>query len=143
MNARMDEQWFGYLLLTISVASVIILFVASLRMRIGKRFWATTLMVLGSSMLLGGTLLAFLLFLLEQSSQQIQEPILISIIFACLFLIGPLLFFIGFFGLCARWGATGRRRTELREITAALSAAQATRTENLSNEPSPHTNIPS
>lgn len=120
----MNEEHFGYFSFGVMILSVIAIFIGCLAIRKGTTFWVTKLMFIGSLLLLSGTFLMLILIYGDLSNTFIIHDFF-GFILTGLFLLGLLLFFIGFFGFCARWGASGRRRAELLEITAALAAAQS------------------
>lgn len=137
----MDDEWLGYLVPVAFLVSTALLFLGSLGASRGNSFWATRLMTAGSAMMMGGMALVVILFLAEEfTAFSVDGGISLVVIFGLLFLLGPLLFFIALFGFCARWGATGRRRAELREITTALRAAQAAAQSSTQVSPSPQRN---
>lgn len=127
----MDEDIYGYIMLGVMVLSVVAIFIGCLAIRRGTTNWATKFMFIGSLLQLAGTLL-MLLFIYAEATDAftVNEFEFLGFSVAGLLLLGPILFFIGFFGFCARWGASGRRRAELREITSALAAAQSANSRN-------------
>ena len=97
-------------------------------------------MLIGSGLILGGSSLLFLIIITSEffytaSFNGIGSGIFAAVSPLLFGLLGPLLFIIGFFGFCARWGATGKRQAELLEITAALTAARDAQNRSTSSEP--------
>ena len=123
----MNDDNFGYFILTVLMSSVVVAFVASLFLKKGTTFWATKLMLIGSSaLLLAGSFSTIWIIIENLGPSPILNSAWIQVSLGICYLLGMLLFSIGLFGFCARWGAAGRRRAELHEITAALSATQKT-----------------
>ena len=136
----MDEEFYWYLFYGALYLTSICLFIGSLRTLKGRTSWATTLMLIGSGLILGGSSLLFLIMITSEffytaSFNGIGSGIFAAVSSLLFGLLGPLLFIIGFFGFCARWGATGKRQAELLEITAALTAARDAQNRSTSSEP--------
>lgn len=121
----MDEDLWGILFLLIFFGCVSLLFFGAKSARKGKDFWAVRLVFSGSILMFVSAIVIGLFALASIfSSEYLGGPEVIAVIFYFVLLLGILLYLIGFIGFCARWGATGKRRAELLEITAALSAAR-------------------
>ncbi|MGJ8725898.1 MAG: hypothetical protein ACSHYB_15190 [Roseibacillus sp.] len=134
----MNEQLTISLLLTGVLSTVVLLFIGALKAQKGTQFWAIRLLLYGATLLVISTsiMVAFGLwfFLTDQSSSHSFGLLIISYF---LFILGAILYPIAFFGFCTRWSATGKRRSELLEITSALAAAKEQAQRNLPpNSPS-------
>jgi len=110
----MDEEIFGYLA------------------KEGPPFFGPTLMTTGSFMLLLGMFFSLIMILSTRWGNYQGSPF-VAFLMMILFFLGSFLFFIGFIAFCSRWGATGKRRAELIEITSALSAIQAAKNNKTSS----------
>ena len=121
----MDENLTIILLFSLFSATVVLLFVGSLRAAKGKIFWAVRFLKIGATLMLIGTIVAgVVLFWHVFSLGFYKVGMLIGATFYLVMIAGGLSHLIGFLGFSIRWGATGKRRAELIEITAALSAAR-------------------
>lgn len=119
----MDGELYSKFLMFLVVVGGGVLMVAGIRANAGQSYWATKCMA-------GGGVLLFILlgcvFLTVVGEEYFyftdQEPL---IIFGCFFLGAFLLFTVGGFSLCARFGATCRRSIQLEEIASALAASES------------------
>ena len=106
---------------------LVCLFAAILAFR-GRSYWATRLMLVGSSLqLVGGLIMVAGMFFVYRSigGPYGGGPTVSAIAWMVLSVLGPagtLVFLIGMIGLCMRFGAVERRAAELETLTQQLGA---------------------
>ena len=112
-------------MITVLYACVVLLFAGSLLAKKGTHFWATRTLSISAGFTFICSTLLVIYGLLIWLNDGLDFPFFLILFIAYpLVLIGLLIYAIGFLGFCLRWGATGRRRAELLEITTALTAAK-------------------
>ena len=139
ISSFMDEKVWGFLAFGAFYACLVLLFVGARRAVKGNSFWATRALMTGGVLMFGGGTLVGLFVLLISFGDPGIAALTLASLCNLLILVGALIFLIGFFGFCARWGATGRRRAELLEITTALAAAKE---QALREASTPETSLP-
>lgn len=109
----------------------IVMLVAAIVAHRGKSFWATWLMIIGSSgLILAIALMAGAMFFTFQNlsrsggsgstASAMSSGIIFSIIGGLCGFGGFLAYGVGLIGLCVRWGPTARRAATLEELTTSL-----------------------
>jgi len=125
----------AYLCLTTITLAAFLAIIASLKIQRITDAVPQRLMTCGSSLFFIGLLFIWLIILIEESGGHSNMDDVLGFILLGIILLGPILFLIGFINFCALWGATGKRRAELIEITSALTALHSAQQNNLSPSP--------
>ncbi|MDQ8191016.1 hypothetical protein [Roseibacillus persicicus] len=116
----MDEETIYKILFFFVVVASGVFMASGMKADSGQSTWATRCQLFGGLGLFGLMGLVFLLVIGEEFFDEAG-----SIALACGVAASALVFTIGLFGFCARYGATCRRVTQLEEIESALEAAVA------------------
>ena len=121
----MNEEVKTGLFLIASLVTTILLLVGATKAGKGLSFWAIPLLIIGAFLIVCAIIVITLVVLSDMKSPDPgNSSFLIAIASYFILSLGVLLYAIAFLGFCARWGATGKRRSELLEVTAALTAAR-------------------
>jgi len=114
----------SYLIFIIYLIFPIVMLTSAIIAHRGRSFWATWLMLIGAILLLVGIIgMAGSLYLII--GQRGSSGLITTIIVGIGSIGGTFCYFIGIFGLCARWGPTARRAAELEELTKSLIAERS------------------
>lgn len=116
-----DEAYFKFLLFLVVIGGGILLS-AGIKANNGKPYWATKCLLFGGAGLFFFFGVIFLVAIAEPRSSLEEGGM---ILLGGLFLLTLLVFLVGAFSLCARFGATCRRATQLEEVASALAAAES------------------